>query len=149
MNVADYLINPEGKGWPRLLADWVPPLPADFTVWLVNRLGEVFAVDAGGAVLRLDTGMGRCEQVADSREHFARLLDTAGVADLWLRLKLVDDCRRAGMQLAPGQCYSFRIPPTLGGKYEASNLKPTELAVHFSYQAYILKQADIYWIPPA
>lgn len=148
MNIADYLIDPADKDWARLLTDWVPPLPARFNVWLVNRLGEVFAIDPAGSVLRLDTGSGSCEVVAASREDFAQLLESPRAAELWLRLKLVDDCRRMGMRLGPSQCYSFRIPPSLGGGYEVSNLQPTEMAVHYSYQAYILKQADIYWIPP-
>jgi hypothetical protein len=40
------------------------------------------------------------------------------------------------------------LPPTLGGRYEVANLTPTDLAVHYSYQAYICKQEDVYWIPP-
>ena len=148
MNITDYLIDPANKDWSRLLAPWVPPLPARFTVWLINRLGEAFVTDATGAVLRLDVGAGTCQQVARGREQFAQLLDTGGNPDTWLRVSLVDACRRAGMRLGAFECYGFRIPPTLGGAYEAGNLVPTNLAIHYSYQAYICKQTDIYWIPP-
>jgi hypothetical protein len=148
VNITDYLIDPANKDWSRLLAPWVPPLPARFTVWLVNRLGETFVTDETGAVLRLDVGAGTCERVASGREHFAQLLDSRGNSETWLRVSLVDACRRAGMRLGAFDCYGFRIPPTLGGGYEAGNLVPTNLAIHYSYQAYICKQADIYWIPP-
>lgn len=148
MNITDYLIDPANKDWSRLLAPFAPPLPDRFTVWLVNRLGEVFLLDEAGAVLRLDVGAGTCETAATSREHFAQQLDSAGNAEGWLRVALVDACRRKGMQLGPFECYGFRIPPTLGGAYEATNLVPTNLAVHYSYQAYICKQQDVYWIPP-
>jgi len=148
VNITDYLIDPANKDWSRLLAPFVPPLPAHMNVWLVNRLGEAFLLDETGAVLRLDVGTGTCAAVADSREHFAQLLDARANAEAWLRLTLVDDCRRAGKQLQNFECYGFRIPPTLGGGYEVSNLVPTNLAVHYSYQAYVCKQEDIYWIPP-
>ena len=149
MNINDYLIAQPGKDWVKLLSYWTPPLPPRFTLWLVNRLGDVFAVLETHAVIRLDVGRGNCEEIAGSREHFAQLLDADDNADLWLRIRLVDACRRAGMHLSPHECYGFRIPPTLGGQYEASNLVPTHLAAHYSYQAYICKQTDVYWIPPA
>lgn len=148
MNVIDYLIDPADKDWARLLAPWVPPLPATFNVWLVNRLGEVFVLDEDGAVLWLDVGAGTCERVASSREVFAQLLDSGANSSTWLRVRETDACRAAGMKLGPFECYGFRIPPTLGGEYRPPNLVPTNLAVHYSYQAYICKQQDIYWIPP-
>ena len=148
MNVTDYLIDPADKDWSQLLAPWVPPLPTRFTVWLINRLGEAFVADETGSVLRLDVGAGSCQAVARSREHFAQLLDASDNTETWLRVSVIDACRHAGMRLGPLECYGFRIPPTLGGGYEPGNLVPTHLAIHYSYQAYICKQADIYWIPP-
>jgi hypothetical protein len=148
MNITDYLLTSTGTEWPKLLAYWVPPLPARFTLWLVNLLGDAFVIASDHSILRLDVGSGTCAPVARNREHFAQLLDDGGRANDWLRLRLVDECRRAGMQLGPLECFGFRIPPTLGGTYEASNLIPTHLAVHYSYQAYICKQRDVYWIPP-
>jgi hypothetical protein len=148
MNILDYLIDPAGKDWPRLLAPWSPPLPPRFTMWLVNRLGEPFVLDESGHVIRLDVGAGIAETVASSREEFARLLETDANAQLWLRLRLIDGCRLAGMPLRPDECYGFRLPPTLGGRHEPANLAPTHLAIHYSYQAYICKQQDIYWIAP-
>jgi hypothetical protein len=149
MNIHDYLIAQAGKDWTRLLSYWIPPLPPRFTLWLVNRLGDVFVTVESNAVVKLDVGTGSCVEVARNREHFAQLLDTADHADQWLRIRLTDACRRAGMNLGPYECYGFKIPPTLGGQYEVSNLVPTNLAVHYSYQAYICKQTEIYWVPPA
>lgn len=148
MNIQDYLIGQPGKNWRQLLSFWIPPLPGRFSLWLVNRLGDAFVVAEDQTILRLDVGAGTCAVVARTREHFAQLLNDPANADLWLRIHLTDACRSAGMTLAEHECYGFKIPPTLGGKYEVSNLKPTHLAVHYSYQAYICKQTDIYWIPP-
>jgi hypothetical protein len=149
MNVLDYLIDPAGKDWSHLLGDWSPPLPARFTVWLVNRLGEPYVMAEDGKVLRLDVGAGVAEVVAGGREDFARLLDAGDHARRWLRIDAVDRCRAAGLRLGPQECYGFRLPPTMGGDYDIPNLVPTHLAVHYSYQAYICKQQDIYWLPPA
>src|SRR6187549_3209331 len=148
MNINDYLITEAGINWGRLLGDWIPPLPAQFNVWLVNHLGEPIVVEPHGAVVRLDVGMGTCMELARSREEFAQRLDADENANQWLRIRIVDECRRAGMTLKPYECYGFKIPPTLGGGYEPSNLIPMRLDSHYSYQAYICKQQDIYWIPP-
>jgi hypothetical protein len=149
MNITDYLLAPAGADWGKLLGFWIPPLPARFSLWLVNLLGDVFVIDQNHQVWRLDVGTGNCAVVARTREHFAQLLDEGIQTDEWLRLRLVDECRRAGIVLGKQECYGFRLPPKLGGTYEVSNLVPTHLAVHYSYQAYICKQSDVYWIPPA
>jgi hypothetical protein len=148
MNINDYLISQTRTDWGRLLKDWVPPLPRNFTLWLVNCLGDVFVVRENGAVHWLEVGSGRFVEAARSSAEFARLLDTGDNANLWLRISLVDACRRAGMRLAPHECYGFKIPPALGGRYEVANLQPTHLVTHYSYQAYICKQTDVYWVPP-
>ncbi|HEU4600369.1 MAG TPA: T6SS immunity protein Tdi1 domain-containing protein [Steroidobacteraceae bacterium] len=149
MNINDYLIAQDGKDWSRLLSYWIPPLPAQFGLWLVNRLGDVFVVAENESIRHLNVGTGECTQVARNREHFAQILDMGNNAEQWLRFSVVDACRRAGMQLGPFECYGFKIPPTLGGDYEVANLAPTNLAVHYSYQAYICKQTEVYWVPPA
>jgi hypothetical protein len=98
--------------------------------------------------MHLDLGSGMCAEIARDRQHFAALLDSRPNAEQWLRISLVNACRRLGMQLGPFECYGFKIPPTLGGTYEPSNLTPTKLAAHYSYQAYICKQQDVYWVAP-
>jgi hypothetical protein len=148
MNINDYLIAPSASDWSKLLSFWVPPLPATLTLWLVNKLGDAFVVTQNQTIVRLELGTGVCSEVASSREQFASLLDQPQKADAWLRIHLVNACRRSGMMLTQTQCYGFRVPPTLGGRYEVSNLTPMELIDHYSYQAYLCRQVDVYWIPP-
>ena len=141
MDIKDYLIDQDGKDWAAFLRDWMPPLPSSFTLWLLNRVGDTFVVsDDDGSVHMLDVGAGALERVADNRSHFGDLLDMNGNADNWLMIPLVDECRKAGMQLGSSQCYGFKIPPVLGGKYELSNVEPIDLAVHYSFLADIYKQ---------
>jgi hypothetical protein len=141
MNINDYLIDQAEKDWATLLRDWMPPLPPSFTLWLVNRFGDVFVVsDDDGCVHMLDVGSGTLVRVADNRDHFADLLDVNDNAMDWLMIPLVNACRDAGMSLAASQCYGFKIPPILGGEYDVSNVEPTDLAVHYSFLADIYKQ---------
>jgi hypothetical protein len=145
MVVTDYLIDPEGKDWNHLLGYWTPLLPASFRLWLVNKLGELFGTDANGAVHRLEVGTANISRIAMDRTDFARLIDVRANAELWLRISLTDACRSSGMRLAVDECYGFKIPPPLLGKYAASNLIPVKLDSHYSWLAHINRQDEIYW----
>jgi hypothetical protein len=140
MDVMDYLIDQEGKDWTELLSGWSMLLPSSYTVWLVNRLGDVFAVFDDDSVHFLDVGRGVVERVADNRDHFADLLDVGDNAGGWLAIRIVDECLQAGLKLSPNQCYSFKVPPMLGGNYEVENLEPTDLSIHYSFLADICRQ---------
>ena len=78
--------------------------------------------------------------MADNRDHFSELLDVDNNANVWLMIPLIDECVAAGMTLAAHQCYGFKIPPVLGGKYQIDNVEPTDLAVHYGLLADIYRQ---------
>jgi hypothetical protein len=139
-NIENYLIDQAGKDWSALLSGWVPPLPESFTIWLVNRIGDVFAVFDDGSVHMLDVGVGTLTRLANDREDFCTNIDLADNANNWLLTPLVDKCVSAGMVLADNQCYGYKLPPILGGKYEVENLYPTDIAVHYSFLADICHQ---------
>jgi hypothetical protein len=140
MDINDYLIDQQGKNWAKLLADWAGIIPESFTMWLVNRFGDVFLVTDDGAVHMLDVGGGSFTRLADSRSKFAELLDAGDNANTWLMIPLVDDCAKAQPPLTATQCYGFKVPPMLGGEYGIENVVPTDLAVHYSFLAQIHKQ---------
>ena len=140
MDIHDYFIDQNGKDWQELLSGWLDALPSSFTVWLVNRFGDIFAVFDDGSVHMLDVGACVIRRVADSRDHFADLLDADDNANNWLLIELVDDCVAAGLTLAPDQCYSFKVPPILGGNYMVENVAPTDLSVHYSILGDIYRQ---------
>lgn len=70
----DYIIDHSGLDWPALLSDWHWLLPAEFTLWIMNRIGDLFLVMSDGSVHLFDPGGGTLEHVADNRDHFADLL---------------------------------------------------------------------------
>jgi hypothetical protein len=147
MNIHDYLIQQPELDWHLLLREWTPPLPEIFNLWLVNKLGEVIVVTENNSVHWLDLQTGEVEQIASSREEFAQLLDQPGNADRWLRISVVDTCRKAGMTLGEFQCYGIKIPPSLGGSYDLANIMPKDLITHYSFMAHMHKQTDVYWVP--
>jgi hypothetical protein len=140
MDIHNYLIDQAGKDWADLLSGYTDVFPASFTVWLVNRLGDVIAVFEDGSVHLLDTGNCIIERVAASRDEFIELVDVGDNAENWLMISLVDRCVKADIKLSEGQCYGFKVPPILGGKYELENIEPTYLSVHYSFLADMFRQ---------
>jgi hypothetical protein len=120
-SIHDYLIDHAGVDWPAALAGWSWLIPREFTLWLVNRLCDLFIVTPDGAVLMLDVGVGSLKKLANSRDDFGRLIDEEDNASLWLAIPLVDELVASGLVLQPGQCYGFKVPPVLGGQYTVEN----------------------------
>ncbi|HKF48280.1 MAG TPA: DUF1851 domain-containing protein [Terracidiphilus sp.] len=140
MDVNDYLIDQTDKDWNALLEDWVEVLPSTFTIWFVNRIGDLILAFEDGSIHLLDVGHGTIEKIAESREQFCELIDAGDNAEDWLMISLVDECRAAGITISANQCYGFKIPPLLSGKYEVSNIAPIDLAEHYSFLADIFQQ---------
>ena len=140
MNVHDYLIDQNGKDWSELLSGWFGSLPPLFTLWLVNRFGDVFAVFEDDSIHMLDVGTGAIKRVAENRDDFAIQIDMDDNANNWLMIPLVDRCVAAGLNLGHNQCYSYKTPPILGGEYTVENVEPTDLSVHYSFLADVYQQ---------
>lgn len=140
MDLNDYLIDQDGLDWGKLLAEWVPPLPAEFTVWMVNRFGDLIVVLEDGSVHYMDFSVNELRQIADTQDDFCIRIDQGDNADEWLMIPVVDACVSVGMRLKPNQCYSFKIPAVLGGKYEIENIAPLDIEVNYSFLADIHRQ---------
>ena len=135
MDINDYLIDQAGQSWSELLADWNAVLPPPFTLWLVNRFGDAIVVLNDESIHLLDVGAGRSKRIADNRDHFVELLGVEDNVNDWLMCALVDRCVAAGMKPGPNQCYGYKVPPMLGGEYDAENIELTDLSVHYSLLA--------------
>ncbi len=133
MPLTDYLIDQAGIDWATVLRPFHALLPSDLTVWLVNRYGDVIFVRDDGSVDMLDVGGTAVKTLADSREHLTFLIDESGNANDWLMIPLVDKCVAAGLHLQPGQCYSYRQAPLLGGNYTVANTVIMPLAQHYAF----------------
>ena len=140
MSISDYLIDQKGIEWSEILRDWSWTLPREFTIWLVSRFGDLIVVLGDGTVHLLDVGGGTFEKLAESRDDFADKIDDDDNANNWLMIRLVDKLVAAGITLHDGQCYSFRVPPILGGKYSVDNAIVLSVRDHFSAYGSIQEQ---------
>ncbi len=135
MNVHAYLIDHNGLDWAQLLSGWESLLPPEFTVWLMNRYGDLFLILPDGSVHMLDVGGGSLTKLAESKGDFSRVIDEEGNAEDWLMIPLVDRLVEAGILLEPGQCYGFVTPPILGGEYSVENTMVLPITEHFGLYA--------------
>jgi hypothetical protein len=138
--------------WSDLTVDFAGIDPHDLLIdwrWLVGlkampiavaASGDMFVTDDDGRVLLLDVGAGQLIHVADNLKHFETLKTSPGSADKWLASALVHDLRAQGKPLQQHQCYSYVVPPVLGGAVELSNFEPCDLEVHFSILGQIHRQ---------
>jgi len=122
INVNDYLLDQSGIDWSKTLAPWAWVLPSNFTLWLVNRFGDLFIVEGDGTISMLDVGAGSISKVAGDRDDFCIKIDQGNNANEWLMIPLVERMVAAGLQLHPGECYGFKLSPVLGGEYAMANI---------------------------
>jgi hypothetical protein len=135
MSVHDYLIDHSKFNWLKLLAGWSGLLPKEFSVWLMNRFGDLFLLAPDGSIHRLDVGRGRIERVAKNQDDFLAKMDDEATANQWLVISLVDALVKAGLSLPPGQCYGFKVSPALGGGYTVDNTTTLPFAEHYALNA--------------
>ena len=140
MSVSDYTISQEGLDWAEMLRDWHWILPASLEVWIVTRFADMVIVQDDGSVWFLDTGGGSFKRIADSRDHFADLAEDPDTFSNWFMASAVDEMVAAGHLLSAERCYSFRLPPGLGGDYALPNYIVTDIHVHLSMHGQIFGQ---------
>jgi hypothetical protein len=131
MSIHDYLIDHRDFDWLELLTEWTWLMPNEFTVWLMNRFGDLFLVFEDGSVHMLDVGGGTLKQVANSRDDFKVKVDEDDNANDWFMIPLIDQLVAAGITLREGQCYSYKKPPVLGGDYTLENTCVFPVAEHY------------------
>jgi len=140
MNIHDYLIDQTGLDWPSLLEEWHWLLPREFRIWLLTRVGDLFITLPDGSIHMLDVGAGELRRIAASREEACTKIDEPRVADDWLMIPIVDQLVASGAVLGPGQCYSFRKLPALGGSYRAENRMVFPIREHFGAWGSVQRQ---------
>jgi hypothetical protein len=101
----------------------------------VTRVGEARFTFSDGATGTLD-------RLADKVEDLADLLEVDVLRQNWLLTKLVDQCIEAGLNLKPGQVYSYKVPPSLGGTMELDNVEVMDAADHYHSMAEIQLMLD-------
>lgn len=139
-NPLDYLIDQGEIDWKEHLQPWQYLLPQSFTIWIVNRFGDLFMVFEDESLHHLDIQLGKLTKRGENKKDFLEQMLEADHANDWLYMNYVNQAQKAGMTLPQGHCYSFKIPPILSGAYALDNLCTIDLAQHYSTMADIHQQ---------
>jgi hypothetical protein len=137
----ELVVNLTGVPSHDLMVHWRWLVPPSLSLRMVSTLGDAFLEDPEGAIHWLDTGGADLVKVAESPDHFHNLRQQTALANRWFSPQLVGDLLSGGHSLEPGQCFSCKIPLTLGGKLHPDNFSPCDLPAHF--RALGLIQAQI------
>lgn len=129
----NYILDQTRFDWPEILKSWSWLIPAEFTVWIVNRFGDLFIVLEDGQVFQLRMDDGKFERLAASKDEFCTKIDKNGNASEWLYIPLVDELVAEEINLTDSQCYGFVQYPVVGGDYVAKNVKPISVAEYISF----------------
>ena len=133
-------VAPSNHSPAALLSEWRWLLGDAYQIVLISSLGDMFLTDASGAIHWLDVGAGRLTEIASSFDEFQQLRQQPANAAEWFVPQLVGGILLTGVRLGPGECFSYKVPPVLGGQMEPSNFEPADLAVHFSILGQIHQQ---------
>ncbi len=123
-----------------LLSQWRWLVGHNWQIVLVSSLGDLFLADPAGRIHWLDAGTGRLTEIATSLNEFNQLRQKPANAAEWFVPRLVGDILQSSGRLSPGQCFSSKIAPILGGKMEPGNFEAADLSVHFGTLGQIHRQ---------
>ena len=139
-NTGDYLIDLKTcpVDWARAMDGWEGLVPEAFSLYLVNRFGDAFVIAADGSVHMLDLGACNCQKVADDKDQFVDRMNEN--FENWLMVNATDKCVGHGMILGPGQCYAWRVPPFLQGKYAVENIYIAEISDYYETMSRIWRK---------
>lgn len=140
MQLTDYLFDQSDIDWPTAFSRWSWLVPSEFTLWIVSRFADCFLVLPDNSVHMLEVAGGTLTRLADSRDDFASRIDKGNNANEWLSIPLVDKLVASGVHLQPLQCYGFKQPPVLGGRYTLDNISPIPLVEYLCASGHIHEQ---------
>ena len=133
-------VDLSGQSSNDLLAEWRWLVPSTYSLHMVSALGDAFLSDTDGHIFWLDVGSAELTIIAETKDAFDHLRQQPDCADRWFVPLLVGDLLASGKSLAAGQCFSYKIPLTLGGAFEPSNFDACDLSVHFHTLGQIQEQ---------
>ena len=124
----------------ELLADWMWLLHRPCMVIAMNNFGDMFLRESNGEIQLLVLTSGSLTKIANSQTAFEGLVSTKDNQRAWFSMELLTELERAGMSLAPGQCFSFKKPLVLGGESEVSNIDVAPISVYVSLMGQLHQQ---------
>jgi hypothetical protein len=143
MDLTHYFASISDIDVEALLGDW-RWLVGD-KVFLLHRataMGSLFLSDSQGAIYFLDTTDGTFRRVADSVRALDGLLEDRNARRTLLWSFFVRELRSRAVEVGTGQCYSWMVPPFLGGASSPENIEVADLMVHVSILGQLHRQVQ-------
>ena len=126
----DLAISLDGIDCQHFLNDWLWLLKEDHEIILITCIGDLILRAKSGSIYWLDTGSGDLEQIASNLAEFKTNMALPENAERWFMALTVYDLISEQGPLKPGECFSYKVAPVLGGSYNLSNFERSELSVH-------------------
>ena len=102
--------------WQWATGEGSPVALTKFSDWIFER--------ADGSLHHLSIQDGSTEPICGTRNALSRALADPEAADRYLCATFTERAERAGLRLKEGECYSWIVPPVLGGSYDQENVRP-------------------------
>lgn len=112
----------------RYLSWWHWKTGEDVRPVAVTTFGDWLFERGDGSVHHLSILDGSVEQVCSKRRQLDDALRGEDARDRFLSETFAIRAWRAGMTLKAGECYSYIVPPVIGGSFEQENVRPFALA---------------------
>jgi hypothetical protein len=136
----DLTINSNTINFDDLLSTWRWLVGKQLQPVVVSAIGDLFLRHEDGRIFWLDVACGILSEVAPSAEEFKKLMVQPVHTNEWFIPQLIGDLKASGLNLGPSQCYSYKVPPPLGGEIELSNFEVCDISVHFNVLGQINEQ---------
>lgn len=132
----------DGLSSHELLKDWAWLVEGPHTVIAMTNFGDMFLRNGRGEIQLLDLVFGGLRKIASSQDEFQEKIGDKENQRTWFLTDFLTEIERSGLTLLPGQCFSFKKPPVLGGKIELCNIKIAPISVHVSLMGQIHRQVN-------
>ena len=147
ITMKDLAVNFNHLDYNTLLKEWRWLIGSSKLPILLTAAGDAFVQAAeGGPIYFLNVGRGELYAVAANDNELHSLLTSKDFVANHFSIENVQALIQAGIRLGPGQIYSFKILPTLGGQYTIENAEVTDISIHFSLSGQI--QQKVSALPP-
>jgi len=138
-------VDVSGQLSDALLSEWRWMVAATLDVRMVSALGDAFLESPDGAIFWLDVAAAELTRIAISKDEFEKLCQIPENVERWFMPQLVGGLLSGGSKLDAGECFSYKISPSLGGTFEPSNFEVCKLSRHFVAMGKI--QAQVKHLP--
>ncbi len=127
----------------RAVEYWAWLLPHQATIIAVSALGDIVFEDKAGGIKLLSPSLdAEVSMIAPDMGAFDILMLEKDFRDEWFLTGLMVGARWAGLTLQPGECYSFQIPPVLGGEISVANMVKLPLVAQMALASQIHRQVS-------